>query len=217
MQKKNTRNIYLFGDVTNERTERFINQLHILFSEGKTPITIYINSSGGSVTDALAIYDTLKSAPGEISMIALGKVHSAAITIFLAAPRERRFSYPHTEFMSHDISWSSEGPRAFLKDRVDQLEHTVIQLLKIYTEDTYLSEEEARKLFFTDHGDHYFDAYKAVSLGFVGEVLVTTQETSRTARVSLNEIPVSTTPESLAVQESELDQPSQETHDTPGT
>lgn len=164
------RRVYLFGEVCNERAEKFISQLHELFDENKDPITIFINSCGGSVTDALAIYDVLRSAPCEIHTAALGKVHSAAVTVLLAAPKANRSSYPNTEFMSHDVSWKSDGPRAFLKDRVDQLERTVKQLLCVYTSETDLSEDEARRLFFTDLADHYFTPEEALKIGFVSRI-----------------------------------------------
>ena len=165
------RRVYLFGDINNERTEKFIAQLHELFDENKDPITVYINSCGGSVTDALAIYDVLQNAPCDIHTVALGKVHSAAITVMLAPPKANRSTYANTEFMSHDVSWKSDGPRAFLKDRVDQLERTVNQLLRVYTSDTCLSEEEARRLFFSDLADHYFTPEEAVGMGFVSQIL----------------------------------------------
>lgn len=165
------RRIYLFGDICNERAEKFIAELHDLFEQGHEPVTIFINSSGGSVTDALAIYDVLQNAPSEIYTVGLGKVHSAAVTVLLAAPRENRASYPNTEFMSHDISWKSDGPRAFLKDRVDQLERTVKQLVSVYTRDTSLSDEQARQMFFTDMADHYFTADEAMAMGFVSRII----------------------------------------------
>lgn len=167
----NMRKIYLFGEINNERAEKFIAQLHELFEQSSEPVTIYINSCGGSVTDALAIYDVLRAAPCAIHIIGLGKVHSSAITILLAADRENRASYPNTEFMSHDISWKSDGPRAFLKDRVDQLERTVTQLLRIYTRDTRLSNEQAQRMFFTDMADHYFNAEDALAMGFIARTI----------------------------------------------
>jgi ATP-dependent Clp protease protease subunit len=165
------RRVYLFGDVSNERTEKFITQLHELFEQGGEPITIYINSCGGSVTDALAIYDVLQNAPCEVYTVGLGKVHSAAVTVLLAAPRENRAAYPNTEFMSHDISWKSDGPRGFLKDRVDQLERTVNQLVSIYTRDTDLSFEDAQRIFFNDLADHYFTPEQALEMGFVSRII----------------------------------------------
>ncbi len=165
------RRAYLFGDINNERTEKLIAQMYELFEESNEPITIYVNSCGGSVTDALAIYDVLQNAPCEIYTVALGKVHSAAMTVLLAAPRTNRASYPNTEFMSHDISWKSDGPRAFLRDRVDQLERTVNQLLGVYTRDTDLTAEEARRLFFSDMADHYFTSGQARDLGIVSRII----------------------------------------------
>ena len=165
------RRVYLFGEISNERAEKFIAQLHELFQEGDDPITIYMNSCGGSVTDALAMYDVLQNAPCEIFMVCLGKVHSAAVTVLLSVPKSNRATYPNTEFMSHDISWKSEGPRAFLKNRVDQLERTVSQLLAVYTRDTVLTDEQARDLFFSDMADHYFGAEEALRMGFVSHVI----------------------------------------------
>ena len=165
------RKVYLFGEINNERAEKFITQLHELFEQSSEPITIYVNSCGGSVTDALAIYDVLRAAPCAIHLVGLGKVHSSALTILLAADKANRASYPNTEFMSHDISWKSDGPRAFLKDRVDQLERTVTQLLHIYTRDTNLSAEQARQMFFTDMADHYFSAEGALEMGIIAEVI----------------------------------------------
>lgn len=165
------RKIYLFGEINNERAEKFIAQLHELFEQSSEPVTIYINSCGGSVTDALAIYDVLRAAPCAIHLIGLGKVHSSAITILLAANKENRASYPNTEFMSHDISWKSDGPRAYLKDRVDQLERTVKQLLRVYTRDTKLTAEQARQMFFADMADHYFNADEALEMGFISKIV----------------------------------------------
>jgi ATP-dependent Clp protease protease subunit len=165
------RKVYLFGEICNERSEKFIVQMHELFEQSGEPITVYINSCGGSVTDALAMYDVLQNAPCELFMVGLGKVHSAAVTVLLSVSKENRASYPNTEFMSHDISWKSEGPRAFLKDRVDQLERTVNQLLSVYTRDTHLTIEEARSLFFNDMADHYFGADDALKMGFVSNII----------------------------------------------
>jgi ATP-dependent protease ClpP protease subunit len=73
--------------------------------------------------------------------------------------------------MSHDISWKSDGPRTFLRDRVDQLERTVEQLLAVYTRDTNISREQAQRLFFTDLADHYFNAKEALEMGFVSSII----------------------------------------------
>ena len=48
----NERRVYLFGEVSNERAEKFVSRLHELYEEGGDPITVFINSVGGSVTDA---------------------------------------------------------------------------------------------------------------------------------------------------------------------
>jgi ATP-dependent Clp protease, protease subunit len=165
------RKVYLFGEICNERSEKFIAQMHELFQESCDPITVYINSCGGSVTEALAIYDVLQNAPCDVYTIGLGKVHSAAVTVLLSSPKSHRATYPNTEFMSHDISWKSEGPRAFLRDRVDQLERTVTQLLAVYTRDTDLDAEQARALFFNDMSDHYFNAAEALRMGFVSHII----------------------------------------------
>ena len=179
MNSKDGRRVYLFGEINNEVAEKFITRLHDLFEEPIDSITVFINSVGGNVTDALAIYDVLQSSPCQVYTIGLGKVHSAAVTVLLAAPRVNRASYPNTEFMTHDVSWKSEGPRGFLRDRVIQLEQTVGQLLDIYTRDTNLSVKEARQRFFADQADHYFTPEEALSLGFISHVLDTSEVVRR--------------------------------------
>jgi ATP-dependent Clp protease, protease subunit len=166
------RKVYLFGEICVERAESFIVRIHELFEESGDPIAIYINSSGGSVTDALGMYDVLRNAPCEIYTIALGKVHSAAMIVLLSAPKENRVSYANTEFMTHDISWKSDGSRAFLKNRVEQLERTGKQMLSIYTRDTNLTIDQARGLFFEDMGDHYLDAIEAMQIGFISNIIM---------------------------------------------
>jgi ATP-dependent protease ClpP protease subunit len=91
--------------------------------------------------------------------------------------------------MSHDVSWKSDGPRAFLKDRVDQLERTVHQLLSVYTWDTNLSEADARRLFFSDQADHYFTPEEALKMGFVSRILGAEEAHSRAgARTDLRPV-----------------------------
>jgi ATP-dependent Clp protease protease subunit len=63
------------------------------------PIHFYINSPGGSVSDGLAIYDTMQWVRSEVWTVAMGM--AASMGSLLVAAGKRRMSLPHTKFILH--------------------------------------------------------------------------------------------------------------------
>ena len=72
--------------------------------DANKPITVYINSPGGSADSGFAIYDTLRFVKPPIRTIVAGLCASAAVVIYLAAPKERRFATPNSRFLLHQPS-----------------------------------------------------------------------------------------------------------------
>ena len=60
-QSDRLRDIYLVGDIEKDTARQAIERLRELANENRKPITIYINSAGGNVTDGLALHDTIRS------------------------------------------------------------------------------------------------------------------------------------------------------------
>lgn len=87
----------------------------LLFLEAEDPerdISIYINSPGGSVTDGLAILDTMQFIRPDVSTICLGQAMSMGAVLLAAGTRGKRFALPHSRIMIHQPSGGFQGTAA---------------------------------------------------------------------------------------------------------
>ena len=103
--------IIFLGDAVNEHTANLIvAQLLFLDSEDtKKDIFLYINSPGGSVYDALAIYDTMQYVKADIQTVGIGVQASAAAFLLSAGTKGKRFILPHGTVMIHQPSSGTRG------------------------------------------------------------------------------------------------------------
>ena len=92
--------IYIFDDIDENMAEHVVKGLAFL-SKTDGPITIMINSQGGSVNDMFAIYDAMQACECHITTIGIGEVCSAAGLLLVAG--DRRLASPHTVFMAHNV------------------------------------------------------------------------------------------------------------------
>jgi ATP-dependent Clp protease protease subunit len=84
----------------------------LLHLEGEDPekdINIYINSPGGSVTSALAIFDTMEFIKPDVSTICMGQAASAAAVLLAAGTKGKRFALPHSRILIHQPHGGAEG------------------------------------------------------------------------------------------------------------
>jgi ATP-dependent Clp protease, protease subunit len=80
-----TRTISFFGPVCKETTAPFISQLlHLAEEDSETPIVIWLNTEGGSLTDGLAIYDTIVNLSCPVEILVTGLCASAGLIILSA-------------------------------------------------------------------------------------------------------------------------------------
>lgn len=93
-------------------------------NDPESPITVIINSQGGSADSGFGIYDMLRFVKPSIITLTAGLCASAAVIIFLAGDKDKRFSLPNSRFLIHQPSTSAVGPAA-------DLEITANQILKI--------------------------------------------------------------------------------------
>lgn len=102
--------IFLGSDV-NEHTANLI-VAQMLFLENENPkadIKLYINSPGGSVYDAFAIYDTMKYVKCDIQTVGIGVQASAAAFLLSAGTKGKRHLLPHATVMIHQPSAGTKG------------------------------------------------------------------------------------------------------------
>lgn len=117
--------IFLAGPINDQVANIVIAQLLFLQHEdSKKDIQLYINSPGGVVTAALAIYDTMQYVRPDVSTICIGQAASAAAILLAAGAKGKRFALPNVEILLHQIMGGVEG-------QAIEIEITAKQILKI--------------------------------------------------------------------------------------
>ena len=106
-------NIIFIGDVIDdELANAVVGQLLFLSQESNNPVSIYINSPGGSITAGLAILDTMKFVRPVIHTYCIGQAASMAAVILASGKKGKRYSLPHSRIMIHQPSMSHVSGQA---------------------------------------------------------------------------------------------------------
>lgn len=96
--------IFLSGAINDPLANTVIAQLLFLESQDpKKDIQLYINSPGGSVSSALAIYDTMQYIKPSVSTICMGLAASGGALLLAAGTKGKRYSLPNAEIMIHQV------------------------------------------------------------------------------------------------------------------
>lgn len=102
--------IFLGTDVNEHSANLIVAQLLFLANESpKKDIKLYINSPGGSVYDALAIYDTMQYVPNDIQTVGIGVQASAAAFLLSSGTKGKRSLLEHATVMIHQPSSGTRG------------------------------------------------------------------------------------------------------------
>jgi ATP-dependent Clp protease protease subunit len=102
--------IFLGSDVNEASANIVVAQLLFLQAEdAKKDIYFYINSPGGSVYDALAIYDTMQYVTNDIQTVGIGVQASAAAFLLSSGTKGKRFALPNATIMIHQPSSGTQG------------------------------------------------------------------------------------------------------------
>ena len=102
--------IFLGNDVTENTANLVVAQLLFLDNDNSNKdIYLYINSPGGSVYDALAIYDTMQYVKSDIQTVGIGVQASAAAFLLSSGAKGKRYILPHATVMIHQPSSGTKG------------------------------------------------------------------------------------------------------------
>ena len=172
-QTERLRDVYLIGDIEKDTARLAIERLRELASESTKPITVYINTAGGNVTDGLAIHDAIAhvAAQGiEVSVIVQGMAYSMGSVVLQAASPGKRLSFPHSWIMIHEpakwAGWQSTTAAAQHLDRLKQMQSQIYRILSAR------SGKPLRQIIRdTKRMDFYLDATKALEYGLVDKIL----------------------------------------------
>lgn len=133
-------------------------------------IQFYINSPGGSITAAFAIYDTMRYIKCDVSTICIGFAASAASLLLIAGTPGKRFALPNSEILIHQpsISGGLQGQATDIKIHSDWLDQTKQKLHEIYSG---LTGQPAEKIAQDMERDFYMTAEQAKTYGIIDKIL----------------------------------------------
>lgn len=164
--------IIFLGEQVDQHTANLI-VAQLLFLQAEDPkkdIYLYINSPGGSVYDALAIYDTMQHVKNDIQTVGIGMQASAAAFLLSSGTKGKRFLLPHSTVMIHQ---PSSGTRGKVTDQEIDLRESlrVKQLLEdIMAQNTG---QKVKQIHEDMERDRWMDAKEAEKYGIVDKVIET--------------------------------------------
>ncbi len=163
--------IFLSEDVNPTTASLVIAQM--LFLESEDPdkeISFYINSPGGSITDGMAIVDTMNYIKCPVSTICIGLAASMGSVLLASGEKGKRFATPNSEILIHQplISGGLSGQTTEIKIHADHMVKTREKLNKLLSERTGQSLEQIEK---DTERDHYMTAEEALEYGLIDEII----------------------------------------------
>lgn len=161
--------IVLGTEVDDQVANRLCAQLLLLSAEDpRGDISLYINSPGGSVSAGLAIYDTMRLIPNDVSTLAMGLAGSMGQFLLCAGTAGKRFSLPHAQVLMHQGSAGFGGTAADVEIYAQQLERTGALMTKLTAEHTGQPLERIEK---DSLRDRWFTAEEALDYGFIDHIV----------------------------------------------
>ena len=161
--------IFLGGPIDDNVANLIMAQLLFLEAEdSKKDIHLYINSPGGSVTAALAMYDTMRHIKPDVSTICVGIAASAGALLLSSGTKGKRFALPNSEVMIHQVMGGAEGQASDIEISARHILKTKENLNRILAENTDKPIAQVEK---DSDRDNYMSADEAVKYGLIDAVL----------------------------------------------
>ena len=164
--------IYLGEDVNPTTSSLIVAQM--LFLESEDPdkeIFFYINSPGGSITDGMAIVDTMNYIKCPVTTVCVGLAASMGAVLLAAGEKGKRFAMPNSEVMIHQPligGGGLQGQATEIKIHADHLVKTREKLNKFLSERTGKPLEQIEK---DTERDNYMTAEEALEYGLIDGIM----------------------------------------------
>ncbi len=169
--------IFLTGEINYHVANSIVAQL--LYLETKDPnkdIAFYINSPGGSVSDGLAIVDTMNYIKCDVSTICVGMAASMAAVLLASGQRGKRFALPNSEVMLHQPLGGVQGQAS---DIAITAEHIIKIKKKINNILSEATGQKIEKITKDTERDYYMDANEALKYGIIDKVFASRKQKSK--------------------------------------
>lgn len=163
--------VLLSTQVDDVSAARVCSELLILSAEdGRTDIAFYINSPGGSVTAGLAIHDTMRLIPNDVSTVGMGLNASMGQFLLTVGTTGKRFALPNARIMMHQPSAGIGGTTADIEIQAENLEFMKRRIEQITAAHTGQTEETIAK---DGDRDRWFTPDEALEYGMIDHILET--------------------------------------------
>ena len=165
----NDRIIMLNEEVNSTTASLVVAQL--LYLEGQDPnkdISLYINSPGGSVTDGMAIYDTMQYIKCDVSTICMGMAASMGAFLLAAGTKGKRYALPNADIMIHQPSGGAQGQATDIEIHTQHILHTKQKLNEILAKNTGQPLETIKA---DTERDNFMTAQQALEYGLIDKVI----------------------------------------------
>ncbi len=161
--------IFLGGAIDDNVANTIIAQLLFLEKQdSKADVMLYINSPGGIVTSALAIYDTMNYVKCDVSTVCMGMAASAASLLLSSGAKGKRLILPNAEVLIHQVMGGAEGQASDIDISVRHILKMKDRLNKILAHNTGQSIEKIEK---DSDRDFYMTAEEAKKYGVVDRIV----------------------------------------------
>jgi ATP-dependent Clp protease protease subunit len=161
--------VFLGTPINAQVANLIVAQLLYLASEDpERDISLYINSPGGEVYSGMAIYDTIRSVPCDVSTISVGLCASFGTVLLTAGTKGKRYSLPNSTIHMHQPLSGTQGQASDIEIHAREVLRLQDALRQIIADSTGQSYERVARD--TDR-DFWLNAEQAVEYGLVDEVL----------------------------------------------
>ena len=162
--------IVFLGEEVNATTASLV-VAQLLYLESQDPdkdIQFYINSPGGSVTDGMAIYDTMQYIKCDVSTICVGMAASMGAFLLAAGTKGKRLALPNAEIMIHQPSAGTQGQITDMSIHLKRLETVKKRMNQILADNTGKSVEQVTA---DCERDNFMTAQEALEYGLIDKVI----------------------------------------------
>ena len=162
--------IVFLGSEVNEVTANLVvaQLLHLESVDPTKDISLYINSPGGSITDGLAIYDTMQFIKPDVSTICLGQCASMGAVLLAAGAPGKRYALPNSRILIHQPSGGAQGQETDITIQANEIVRMRTLLNEILASHTGQSIESIHK---DTERDNIIMPKDAVTYGLIDAVI----------------------------------------------
>ena len=161
--------IMLCDEVNHDTAQIIIAELLYLESVDPTKdITLYIDSPGGSVSDGLAIFDTMNFIKCDVSTVCVGMAASMGAFLLAGGAKGKRFCLPNSEVMIHQPLGGTQGQATDMQIACEHILRTKDKLIKYFSEFTGKSVDVLRA---DMERDNWKSAEEALEYGLIDKIV----------------------------------------------